>query len=138
MVQNSANQSPVLDAQVSLRLTKKENNTISDITAPLRHDQATNKLLYAATLDLNNPSHYRAEISVLTKQDTALVTGDIDVLPPEPPILAHWPYFVALPIVALLFVLNQRLKLKRARAVNPPSASPTPKLVRPSKPKYPD
>ncbi len=118
MVQNNADQSPVLDANVQLRLIRRDANSIADITAPAKHENATNKLLYAATLDLNTPGHYRAEISVQTKKESALVTGELDVLEPEPPLLAHWPYFLALPIVVLLFVLNQRLKLKR-RAANP-------------------
>jgi len=116
MVQTTSDHTPVLDANVSLRLVRHESTTISDISAPLRHEQATNKLLYAAMLDLNTPGQYRAEISVQTKKESALVTGDLEVLPPEPPLLAHWPYFVALPIVALLFALNQRLKLKRRAA----------------------
>lgn len=118
MVQSSSDQSPVLDASVQLRLVRHDANAITDITAPAKHEQATNKLLYASTLDLNTPGRYRAEISVQTKKESALVTGDLDILPPEPPLLAHWPYFIALPIVVLLFVLNQRLKQKR-RAVNP-------------------
>ena len=118
MVQSNNDQSPVLDANVQLRLVRHDANAITDITAPAKHDQATNKLLYAASLEVNTPGHYRTEISVQTKSESALVTGDLDVLAPEPPLLAHWPYFIALPIVVLLFVLNQRLKLKR-RAANP-------------------
>jgi hypothetical protein len=116
MVQNNADQSPVLDADVRLHLVRREANSISSVSAPARHEKATNKLLYAALLDLNSPGPYRIEISVETKKEQALVTGNLEVLPPEPPILAHWPYFVALPVVALLFVLNQRLKLKRRAA----------------------
>jgi len=117
MVQTSSTKTPVLDADVRLHLVRREATTIAEVSAPARHEQATNKLLYAAMIDLNTPGQYRAEIAVQTKTESALVTGDLEVLPPEPPLLAHWPYFVALPIVALLFVLNQRLKLKR-RAAN--------------------
>jgi len=116
MVQNSATKTPVLVADVRLHLIRREAASIWDVSAPARHEQATNKLLYAAMLDLNTPGHYQTEIAVQTKTESALVTGDVEVLPPEPPLLAHWPYFVALPIVALLFVLNQRLKLKRRAA----------------------
>jgi hypothetical protein len=119
MVQTSAGQTPVLDADVRLHLVRREPDSISTITAPARHEQATNKLLYAAPLDLKSPGRYRTEISIQTKSDSAIVTGDLEVLPPEPPLLAYWPYFVALPLVALLFALNQRLKRKR-RGVSPP------------------
>ena len=119
MVQNTADQSPVLDADVRLRLVRHDAGTISDVLAIAKHQNATNKLLYAAMLDVNNPGAYRVEISVETKKGNALVTGPLEVLPPEPPLLAHWPYFIALPIVVLLFVLNQRLKLKRRAASQP-------------------
>jgi hypothetical protein len=118
MVQNTADQSPVLDAQVVIRLIRRQSTSITEVSAPARHEKATNKLLYAAAMDLDTPGQYRAEISVQTKSASALVTGDLEILPPEPPLLAHWPYFLALPVVALLFVLNQRLKKKR-RALNP-------------------
>ncbi len=119
MVQNNADQSPVLDATVRLHYVVKEGSTVFGFSAPARHEQATNKLLYAASLDFKNPGKYRLEVSVETKKESALVTGDLDVSPPEPPLLAHWPYFVALPVIALLFAFNQRLKRKR-RVVNQP------------------
>jgi hypothetical protein len=118
MVQNSAGGTPLLDADVRLHFVKREANSIAEVSAPARHEKATNKLLYAAPVDLNATGKWRVEISVQTARDSALVTGDLDVLPPEPPLLAHWPYFVPLPVAAFLFVLNQRLK--RRRAVNRP------------------
>jgi hypothetical protein len=42
----------------------------------------------------------------------------LPVRAPEAPLLAHWPYFAALPVMILLFALNQWLKLRR-RAANP-------------------
>jgi len=116
MVQSSADQSPVLDAAVHVRLVRRDPDSIFSLSAPASHEKATNKLLYAATVDLKSPGQYRVEVSVQTKKESALVTGDLAVAPPEPPLLAHWPYFVALPVVALLFVLNQRLKQKRRGA----------------------
>ena len=55
MVQSNSDQSPVLDANVQLRLVRHDANAITDITAPAKHDQATNKLLYAASLEVNTP-----------------------------------------------------------------------------------
>jgi hypothetical protein len=119
MVQSAMDQSPILDADVRLHFTQREANSIAEVSAPARHEQATNKLLYAAQVDLNSTGKWRVEISVLTKRDSALVTGDLDVSPPEPPLLAHWPYFALLPVVALLFAFNQLLK-RRRRAVHRP------------------
>jgi hypothetical protein len=118
MVQNTADQSPVLDATVRVHLVRREPNAISEISAPARHEQATNKLLYAALLDVTTPGKYRTEVSVQTSRDSAMVTGEIEVLAPEPALLAHWPYFMLLPVLALLFAFNQRLK-RRRRAANP-------------------
>jgi len=119
MVQNTASSNPILDADVRFHFVQRGVNSIAEVSAPARHEKATNKLLYAAQVDLNSTGNWRAEVSVQTARDSALVTGDLDVLPPEPPLLAHWPYFVALPVVAFLFVLNQRLK-RRRRGVNRP------------------
>lgn len=119
MVQNVATPDPILNADVLLRFVQRGANSIAEVSAPARHEKATNKLLYAAQMDLNSTGNWRVEVSVQTPRDSALVTGNLDVLPPEPPLLAHWPYFVAVPVVAFLFVLNQRLK-RRRRAGNRP------------------
>ena len=117
MVQTNAKAEPILDADVRLHFVQRGANSIAEVSAPARHEKATNKLLYAAQVDLNATGKWRVEIAVQTTRESALVTGDLDVLPPEPPLLAHWPYFVAIPLVAFLFVLNQRLK-RRRRAGN--------------------
>jgi hypothetical protein len=114
MVQNIAGSNPILDAGVTLHFVQRGPNSIAEVSAPARHEKATDKLLYAAPVDLNATGKWRVEIEVQTRRDSALVTGDLDVWPPEPPLLAHWPYFVALPVVALLFAFNQRLKRRRA------------------------
>jgi hypothetical protein len=113
MVQSTSDKTPVIDADVMLHLVRHDANLIAEVSAPARHEKATNKLLYAANVDLNTTGQYRVEISVQTKKESALVTGELEVLAPQPPILAHWPYFIALPIVVLLFALNQWLKLRR-------------------------
>jgi hypothetical protein len=117
MVQNAKDHSTLLDATVNLHFVQREGKTIAEVSAPARHEKATNKLLYAANVDLNSTGNWRAEVSVQTPRDSALVTGEINVMAPESPLLAHWPYFAALPVLALLFALNQRLKRKR-RAAN--------------------
>jgi hypothetical protein len=119
MVQSATQASPILDADVRLHFVQRGTNSIAEVSAPARHEKAANKLLYAAPVDLNSTGKWRVEIAVQTARDSALVTGDLDVSPPEPALLAHWPYLIALPIVAFLFALNQRLK-KRRRAARQP------------------
>ena len=87
-------------------LTRRDSRFYFFSQRSCEHEQATNKLLYAAIMDLNTPGQYRAEISVETKKENALVTGNLEVAGPEPPLLAHWPYFVALPMVACCLSLT--------------------------------
>lgn len=119
MVQKNGTETPVLDADVRLHLIKREANAIAEVSAPARHDQATNKLLYAAHVFLNATGKWRVEISVLNATESAIVTGELNVLPPEPPLLEYWPYFAILPVMAILFVFNRVLRRRRQRAANP-------------------
>lgn len=106
LVQRASDQSPLLDEKVNLAL-----GTSAEI--PATHREATNKLLYAARVPLTT-SGVR-HVSVLVN-GTVAGGGELNVLPAQPPLLAYWPYFVFVPFVVLLFVLNQILKKRRVRA----------------------
>jgi hypothetical protein len=106
MVQATDDHSAVLDAdvQVVLRAPGLER------TAPATREAATNKLLYAALLDLPAPGRWTLAAHVRAGARSAVVSCDVDVAPPLAPALAFWPY-LALPGVAIaLFALHQRLK----------------------------
>ncbi len=106
-----ADRAPVLDAevQVALRAPGLER------TAAATRAAATNKLLYAALLDVPEPGRWTLEARVRAGERAATVSCEVDVAPPLPPLLAFWPY-VAFPAVAIaLFALHQWLT-RRPRA----------------------
>ncbi|HTU45678.1 MAG TPA: hypothetical protein VMF91_11485 [Bryobacteraceae bacterium] len=115
LVQNASDRSPILDAEVRLRT--------ADFSARATHEQATNKLLYAALVDLPRAGKYHLQVQVASNGKTAVADGVLDVAPAAPSWIAYWPYFALVPAAMLLFVLNQWLKNRRVRR---PEARPSP------------
>ncbi len=113
MVQRAEDQSSLSDATVKIRLTRVTSNGISELYAPATHANATNKLLYAARVNVPSAGEWKLAADVETKQGNAEVVGEVQVKPPQPPILAYWPYFALVPLLILLFVTNQWLKKRR-------------------------
>jgi YtkA-like len=113
LVKKTAGDSTVLDADVKLHLVKAAGGGIVEVTAPATHAKATNKLLYAAHVRL--PSNGTWRVDVMVKQAASIedLSGHIFVLEPRPPWFNYWPYFAVLPLLALLFAFNQRLKRQR-------------------------
>ena len=114
MVQKAGDPAPVLDASVMVHLTKQERQNITEVVAPATHAKATNKLLYAANVSVPSAGVWRVQLDVRQAGEDDMVAGDINVLPPEPPLLTYWPYFVLVPLVVLLFVFNRWLKRRRS------------------------
>ena len=101
-----AGRAPVLDADVNvtLRLGAVTRSATATRTA------ATNKLLYAALLDLPEPGTWALEVQVGGPAGAATISTTLDVAPPLSAWIAFWPYLVA-PVVAIaLFAIHQRLK----------------------------
>lgn len=96
---------------VTLRTPPPEEMTV---TATATRAQATNKLLYAALLDLPAAGAWRVEVAIdRAGHPPAAVTFDVDVAPPLPPWRTYWPYF-ALPAIAIaVYALHQWLVLRR-------------------------
>ena len=113
MVQNASDQSTVLDATVQVQLQKSEEGKIVEIVAPATHARATNKLLYAAEVTVPSAGRWRMDARVSVKDSDVDASGDIEILPPQPPLAAHWPYFMLVPLIVILFAVNQWLKSKR-------------------------
>jgi hypothetical protein len=107
LVQNASDHSPILDARVDIRVAHN--------LAPATHQYATNKLLYAASVNIFRAGRYSMEINVSRNGEAASIDGEIDVPPPAPPWVSYWPYFALVPAAILLFALNQRLKTQRAK-----------------------
>lgn len=105
LVQNASDHSPVLDADVDIFVAR---NMIR-----ATHQQATNKLLYAATIHIHRAGRYSMLVHASRNGQFGSISGDILVAPAPAPWVAYWPYFALVPAAILLFVLNQRLKTKR-------------------------
>lgn len=121
MVRTAHDQQTVMDAHVQIHFIQQVAGHITEVVAPATHERATNKLLYAAKMDLPKDGSWHAEVEVKRNLEAADVSGQIDVLPPQAPLVAHWPYFALLPVLLLLFAANQWLKQKRRKAVSPPT-----------------
>lgn len=117
MVQKTADNSAVLDATVKLHFTRSTADGISEVFLPATHAKASNKLLYAANVKLTAAGAWKLAVNVESKPGSAEVASNLDVLPPQPPLLAYWPYFALVPLIVLLFLFNQWL---RRRRITPP------------------
>ncbi|MBV8807475.1 MAG: hypothetical protein JO033_02275 [Acidobacteriaceae bacterium] len=113
MVQRVSDHSPVLDANVKLHLRRRGGDNIIEVFAPARHENATNKLLYAANVNLISAGDWLAEVEVIEGGATADVAGQVMVLPASPPAVAYWPYFALVPLAIALFVFNRWLRRRR-------------------------
>jgi hypothetical protein len=122
MVQKAADHSSVLDADVKVALLRSTRDRVLEITAPAKRAQATNKLLYAAHINLPSTGAWRLAARVTEQGTQVEASGDVTVLPAEAPAKAYWPYFALIPMAVLMFALNQWLKSKRR--INRPQALP--------------
>lgn len=105
LVQRAEDRSAVLDANVELQ--------IGDARVQATHEAATNKLLYAAAVELARSGKTHLRVDVTTRDEKEHVEGDVEVAPEPPAVVKYWPYFVLVPVMVLLFALNQRLKDRR-------------------------
>jgi hypothetical protein len=114
MLQQASDESPVMDARVMLRLSKKtEEGAVTEVAAPATHTKATNKTLYAANLNVPSAGVWRLAADVTVAGKTNEVSADLNVLPPAPPAETYWPYFLLAPLAILLFVFNRWLRRRR-------------------------
>jgi hypothetical protein len=123
MCQKAEDNSPILDAKVLLHLRRPPHGAdIIEFTLPAKHENASNKLLYAAALDLPSPGNWKVNVDVERNGILASVGGSLTVLEKQPAIVTYWPFFIIVPLVALLFAINRRLR--RGRELRHPRARP--------------
>ncbi len=115
MVQR-ADHSTVMDANVLLHLTLKQpTGEILRLTSIANHKNATNKLLYAATVNIPATGSWKVEAEVTADKKTETAGGEIQVLAPLPPAENYWPYIAMVPAVGIAFLINRKLR-ERFRA----------------------
>jgi hypothetical protein len=110
MVQKASNQQSILDARVSLELSKPEQDKIA---IQATRAQSDNKLLYGARVTLPSPGVWQFVLSVTANGETVQTSGNLSVLPEQTPLESYWPYFAIPPLAIFLFVINQWLKSER-------------------------
>lgn len=120
LVQLAAGLDPVLDADVEVRA---ENNQGIVVSRSATHDNAQNKLLYAASLDFAAAGEWRFDVLVHRRQQAAQVSGKLIASPREPRFLAHWPQWAFIPLLILLFAFHQWLKSHQTPPRDGPLAS---------------
>jgi len=102
----------LVDGSVTIQLSKADER---DIVAKATTAQATNKLLYAARVELPSAGKWEVRVQVRREGLAGSASGGISVLSEEPPVVTYWLYFAVVPVGILLFVLNQWLKRKQRR-----------------------
>lgn len=107
MVRDRADDQPVLDAEVSIRLTSLEGAPTTRAAATRAN--ATNKLLYAALFDLPRDGRWRLAVAVRRDGGVGEVTTEVTAEPRLPPLASFWPYLLLPLVVVALFCLHQWL-----------------------------
>lgn len=108
LVQNAVDHAPVLDAEVQVTLRAAD----IERTTAATHAAATNKLLYAASLDVPEPGRWSLVAEVRAGAHDVAVSCAIDVAPPPPPVVAFWPYLALPGVLIALFAVHQWLKAR--------------------------
>jgi hypothetical protein len=116
LIQNAETQDVLLDGEVELNLSKAG---AEDIRATPTPGKATNRLLYAATVSIPEAGEWKLALRCRVGGQETKLGGSIAILPPEPPLLTYWPYFLLVPVAVCLFFLNQVLKRKRQSVKSP-------------------
>ena len=95
----------MLDADVHVEFTKGG----PPIQVRATHDQAQNKLLYAASVHLDDPGEWHFTVSVRA----VTVAGVLAVAPRQPKLAAYWSY-LALPFLWMaIFAIHQWLRREK-------------------------
>jgi hypothetical protein len=105
-------QTNVTDASVQVHFTRNAGGEIERLTALATHAKATNKTLYAATLNMPSPGLWRLSVDVSAAGEKGTAADNIHVLSALSPAATYWPYIAMVPFAALAFVLNRWLRKK--------------------------
>ena len=106
LIQSNESLDPELDADVSFDLSKGSAN----IHVPASRGQAQNKLLYAAAAHLHDSGDWHLTATVTRARKSVTASGILAV-GAEPPKLAAYRGYIALPFLCLaIFLLHQWLR----------------------------
>jgi hypothetical protein len=114
MVQVGERGRPILSAAVTVRLQEHDTDR-PPIIIPALRQHSTNKLLYAALIDLPAPGRWELQVNVQQGSVSARVVGALTVAPPLPVLVSYWAHLLLLPVVIGLVTLHQWLSQRRGR-----------------------
>lgn len=112
LLQRRETGAPIEDAQVFVKLTPRENRSPA-IVAPATKDAATNKLLYAALVEIPEPGWWNVEISGTAIKQPVQVTFVFEAGERLPCWLTVWPWFCWPIGVVLLFGVHRLLVARK-------------------------
>ena len=113
-VQDAATGEPALGVQVTIQAVWHGSPGVA-LYHPATKQAATNKLYYAALLDLPEPGWYSVEVSIDGPLGEAQVRCEVEAAEPLPQWLTMWPW-IGWPVLAiLLFGVHQFLVRGRSR-----------------------
>jgi hypothetical protein len=118
---------PVLDAAVDISWQAKSTSsadwlppccTMESRTEgiPALRGHSNNKFFYSAIVPMTTAGPSLLRIRVLEAGREVLLSCDLDVRRPLPPLLAFWPWLAFPPVAIAGFVLHQRLSRPRQRS----------------------
>jgi len=107
LVQETGEERPVLDAQVSLRFSRSGDPGFG---ARADHDQATNRLLYAAQIEIPAPGTWRLGVDVERGAERVGFEVPLAAAPARTPARRFWPWLVMPVLVVAVFLLHQWLR----------------------------
>lgn len=123
LVQESGKSAPALDADVEIAWSAEPGafpawmppccsmEKGDKFSATLGHSQ--NKTLYSAIVPIKSAGPSRILIRVQKGDQVVSVPCEIEAAPPQPPMLAYWPFLAFPPVGVFAFVLHQRLSRRR-------------------------
>jgi hypothetical protein len=107
MVQNQEDGQLLLDRTVMITLSKEGGPML---TAQATSEQAQNRLLYVARLNLPDEGRWNLEITVTREEDSASIAETMPVMPAWPSVFTYWRLLTLPFVVIVLLIINQCLK----------------------------
>jgi hypothetical protein len=118
LLQNRDGLDPVLDANVSL-LFRQDDSGIEFQARPT-HQQARNKLLYAAPVMFSRPGGWRITVTIKRNGEETSAAGILQVIPARDKAVSYAGYLAFPPVMIVLFVIRERLIRRRSPTSAPP------------------
>ena len=109
LVQNARDGQTLLDASVRLRMVREEGGA-APVSAVADREQATNRLFYAARVNIPRAGVWRLQVRVQRGDEEVEVEAELLASEPLPPAARFWPW-LSFPLVLIgVFLLHQWLR----------------------------